>query len=361
MASIDRRANGRWRARWREYPGGPQRAKHFDRKLDAERFLVAIQHRLMTGAYITPEAARVTFDAYSREYVERQPWRASSTQVAEFGLGHARRAFGKRPLGTIRKSDVQGFVTGLHLSPTTVGVVFQHVSAVFEAAVQDRLITFNPAKGVKLPKRDGGEIVPPTMEEVAAIYEAATNWFRPAVVLGAGLGLRQAEASGLTGDRIDWLGRAVRIDRQWVTRMRPAHFGPPKTASSVRTVPASDWVIRELSGHVGRRHEGFVVHRDGEPVDSNAFSYQWRRATRRAGVTGVRYHDLRHGFASMLIAAGCSVKAVQRAVGHASSTTTLNLYVHLWPGDEDRIRQAVDQAVALVASEDSLRTEGRSR
>ena len=73
MASVDRRANGRWRARWREYPGGPQRAKHFDRKLDAERFLVAIQHRLLTGAYITPEAARVTFDAYSREYVERQP------------------------------------------------------------------------------------------------------------------------------------------------------------------------------------------------------------------------------------------------------------------------------------------------
>jgi integrase len=56
-----------------------------------------------------------------------------------------------------------------------------------------------------------------------------------------------------------------------------------------------------------------------------------------------------------------SVKAVQRAVGHASSTTTLNLYVHLWPGDKDRIRQAVDQAVALVGSEDSLRTEGGSR
>jgi hypothetical protein len=55
------------------------------------------------------------------------------------------------------------------------------------------------------------------------------------------------------------------------------------------------------------------------------------------------------------------VKAVERAVGHASSTTTLNLYVHLWPGDEDRIRQAVDKAVALVASEDSLRTEGRFR
>jgi integrase len=120
-------------------------------------------------------------------------------------------------------------------------------------------------------------------------------------------------------------------------------------------VPASEYVLGELGEHVGRRHDGFVVHLDGGPVDSNAFSYQWRRATRKAGVAGVRFHDLRHAFASMLIAAGCSVKAVQKALGHASSATTLNLYVHLWPGDEDRIRLAVDQAVTLAA-EDRLRT-----
>lgn len=239
---------------------------------------------------------------------------------------------------------------------TTVGVAFQHVNAVFEAAVQDRLIAFNPAKGVKLPQREGGEIVPPTLEQVAAIYDAAVAWFRPAVVLGAALGLRQAEVTGLTGDRIDWLGRAVRVDRQWVTRMRPSHFGPPKTKSSIRTIPASDYVLSVLSSHVGRRHEGFVIHHNAEPLTSNLFGYQWRRATRLAGVNGVRFHDLRHSYASMLIAAGCSVKAVQKALGHASSATTLNLYVHLWPGDEDRIRQAVDQAVALAA-EDRLRTD----
>ena len=130
---------------------------------------------------------------------------------------------------------------------------------------------------------------------MAAIYEASLGWFRPAVVLGAGLGLRQAEATGLTGDRVAWLRRAVRIDRQWVTRIRPSHFGPPKTKSSVRTIPASYYVLNVLSSHVGRRHEGFVIHRNGEPVDSNSFSYQWRRATRLAGVTGVRFHDLRHG------------------------------------------------------------------
>jgi integrase len=98
--------------------------------------------------------------------------------------------------------------------------------------------------------------VPPTLDQVAAIYEAAVPWFRPAVVLGAGLGLRQAEATGLTGDRIDWLGRAVGVDRQWVTRMRPPHFGPPKTKSSIRTIPASDYVLSVLSSHVGAGTRG---------------------------------------------------------------------------------------------------------
>jgi integrase len=73
------------------------------------------------------------------------------------------------------------------------------------------------------------------------------------------------------------------------------------------------------------------------------------------GPAGARPYDLRHAFASLLISAGCSVKAVQHALGHASAATTLNLYSHLWPGDEDRIRHAVD-AQLIRRAEDSLRT-----
>ena len=74
-----------------------------------------------------------------------------------------------------------------------------------------------------------------------------------------------------------------------------------------------------------------------------------------ARTKGLRYHTLRHAFASLIIAGGCSVKAVQRALGHASAATTLNLYAHMWPGDDDRIRQAVDRAFGSDA-EDQLRT-----
>jgi integrase len=133
-------------------------------------------------------------------------------------------------------------------------------------------------------------------------------------------------------------------------------------------------VLDELGAHVGRRHEGFVLHRNGEPVNYNDFGYHWRRAvlaaelgrwmkdptTGRKRYEGMRYHALRHGFASMLISEGCSVKAVSKALGHSSAATTLNLYAHLWPGDEDRIRQAVDRALA-PAGEDWLRTSGTAK
>jgi integrase len=192
------------------------------------------------------------------------------------------------------------------------------------------------------------------VDQVAAIYDKAPAWFEPAVVLGAGLGLRQAEASGLTV-RVLWLDRNVRIDRQWVTGRGLAEFAPPKTAGSVRTIPASGWVLDELAAHVGRRRDGFRLHRGGSLPTTTTSAGTGARPTNRAGVGPRRYHHLRHAFASMLIAAGCSVRAAQHALGHANAATTLNLHSHLWPGDEDRIRQAVDQALALPA-EDSLRT-----
>lgn len=360
MASVDRRPNGKWRARWREYPGGPQKAKHFNRKIDAERHLVEVQHLLMTGAYVSPELARVTLDTYAEQFVGRLPWRRSSAYAVANALTPVRAEFGRRPLGTIRKGDVQAFVTKLaqSRSPGGVAVVFQHFNALLGAAVEDGLIARNPAKGVKLPSRSAGEVVPPIPAQVAALYDAAEEWLRPAVVLGAGLGLRQGEVSGLTADRIDWLGRTVRVDRQWNSRRGAAEFGPPKSVSSNRTIPAAAFVLDRLSAHVGRRHEGFVVQRNGGPVNHNDFAYYWRKAAAAAGVAGMRFHELRHAYASVLISAGCSVRAVQHALGHAKPSTTLNLYSHLWPGDEDRLRRAVDDAFGAPEAEDPLRTEG---
>jgi integrase len=158
----------------------------------------------------------MTLDAYAEMYLARQPWRRSSTVLATNALAHVRRVLGTRPLGSIRKGDVQALVTGLDLAPATVATVFAKLATLLEAAVDDGLLARNPARGVKLPAGNSGEVVLPTTEQVATLYEAAVPWLRPSVVLGAGLGLRAGETAGLTLDRVLWLERAVRVDRQWL-------------------------------------------------------------------------------------------------------------------------------------------------
>jgi integrase len=83
-----------------------------------------------------------------------------------------------------------------------------------------------------------------------------------------------------------------------------------------------------------------------EPPHQNTVGHRWRVATAAASVPNFRHHDLRHFYASGLIASGCDVVTVQRALGHASATTTLSTYSHLWPSAEDRTRAA---AQALLA------------
>jgi integrase len=149
--------------------------------------------------------ARSAMNRCSEVHVARQPWRASTTVAGGKAFAHIRRKFADRPLVSIRKGDVQAFATGLDMRASTAALVLQHLNSLLEAAVEDSLITRNPARGVKLPAVPAGEFVPPTVEQVEALYEAAVPWFRPAVLLGAGLGWRQSEACGLTADRVLWL------------------------------------------------------------------------------------------------------------------------------------------------------------
>src|SRR4029079_15913003 len=84
----------------------------------------------------------------------------------------------------------------------------------------------------------------------------------------------------------------------------------------------------------------FVGQRVGQPPHQNTIGHRWRRTLAATDLAGIRLHDLRHFYASGLIAAGCDVVTVQRALGHASATTTLATYAHIWPTAEDRTRAA---------------------
>ncbi len=350
MASIDKRPNGRWRARYRERPGGPQRARHFDRKGDAERFLARIQGQLLDGSYIDPSAGQTTFAEYAAAWQESQLHRPTTVMQVDAHLrNHVLPFFGDRPIATIRPSEIQAWVRSRTevLAPATVEVVYRIFAAILNTAVDDRLLARSPASGVRLPRQPRHEVQPPTVEQVEALIDAMPDRYKALVVLAVGTGLRQGECFGLTVDRVDFLRRTITVDRQLIPpRSGQPQFGPPKTAASVRTVPLPKVVSESLAAHLERwpaESDGLIFTNErGDSLRRNRLGEIWRAAASRAGLKGLRFHDLRHFYASLLIRHGESVKVVQARLGHASASETLDTYSHLWPDNQEHTRAAVD-------------------
>lgn len=355
MASIDKRPGGGYRARWREYPGGPQRTRQFDRKGDAERFLDGIRGDLAHGLYVDPAGARMLFRDVAEAWRVVQVHRPSTAVAAESYLRiHAYPTLGHRPIGAIRRSEIQAWVKTLstRLAPASVELTYRWVSTIFKSAVGDRIIPASPCIRIALPKKTDTEVVPLSVAEVSLLAAAVPNRYKALIVFAAGMGMRQGECFGLTVDRVDFLRRTVRVDRQLVSaRGGPPEFGPPKSKAGFRTVPIPEVVGAALAEHVARYRPGnnglVFTNTAGRPLRRNTVGAMWHRAATQAGLPAwATFHDLRHFYASLLIARGCSVKAVQKRLGHQSAMETLDTYGHLWPDSDDETRDAVDHVLA---------------
>lgn len=251
---------------------------------------------------------------------------------------------------------------------------------VFRAAVADRLIASDPTIGVVLPRKRKPEaaMAIPTNADVAKVLRAAEPEQRPKsrpgftayVALCAFAGLRRGEALGVQVADIDFLGRTLRVTRQ-LQRAKPPDIEAGKNLAeaasgitvvirapkyeSERTIYLPDEVVAILSEHV-RLHTPkgeptrWLFDEGGRPWHDNLVDYRWRSTRSDAEVT-YKLHELRHYFANGLIAAGCDVVTVQRAMGHASATTTLSTYAHLWPTAEDKTRAAAGGMAAAVLAQ----------
>jgi len=219
---------------------------------------------------------------------------AGDARRGERALRRAAGVWGARPLASIRPSDVQSYVKASALAPSSLKTELQHIGAVFAMAVNDGLIVRSPMKGVRRPKPADA---PPgwlPREDVEALADAASDWFRIAVVLGHALGLRQSELRGLTHTRVRHLQREVVIDRQ---AERHTFGWAPTKNSVVRTIPTDATVIEAIEEHRslhGVGPHGLVLHRHGAFVNAAMVDRAWRPTRSAAGLPAtVRYHDLR--------------------------------------------------------------------
>lgn len=364
MASIQKRHDGNYRARYRD-EAGKEHARHFKRKVEAQRWLDEVTTAVVTGAYVDPKAGKVTFARFYDEWSERQIW-VPSTRV-NAGRVRATVPFGDLPMKAIRRSHVESWVktmTAGGLAASTIKTRFIVLRSLFRAAVADRVIVTDPSLGVTLPRRRSREasMAIPSEQQVGALLRAARPEFQAFIALCAFAGLRSGEAAGIQVGDIGL--RELRIARQVQRDSREVAVRAPKYGSE-RTIFVPQELVTILSQHIetflpDAVPSSFLFRAsDGGPLDRNAVHFRWRSATSAARVVGVRLHDLRHFFASGLIAQGCDVVTVQRALGHASATTTLATYSHLWPNAEDRTRNASASLIrsSLANPADSLRTE----
>ena len=173
----------------------------------------------------------------------------------------------------------------------------------------------------------------------------ADRQFQPFIALCAFAGLRLGEAAGVRLGDVDFLRKSLKVSRQ-VQRVNGGSIDvrAPKYGSE-RVVYLADSLVNVLAEHVGAHgttgEDRWLLAGEGDdPPHQNTVVYWWRKTLRDAELSGIKLQDLRHFYASGLIAAGCDVVTVQRSLGHAKATTTLNTYAHLWPTAEDRTRKA---------------------
>jgi len=190
----------RWRARYRDAEGR-EHAKHFERKVDGQRWLDEVTAAVVTGQYVDPKAGRLTFRDYAEQWRQIQQHRPGTARLYERVLRlHVYPVLGDRRLGTIKHSDAVAFVSKVagKVAPNTTRQVHAITRTIFRSAVHDRLISSSPISAIKLPAVQRGKVDPPTLgqfREVAAACGASAE--TALVTAAAGTGLRAGELLGL--------------------------------------------------------------------------------------------------------------------------------------------------------------------
>jgi len=347
--SITRRGSS-WRA-WYYGPDGRQRNKSFKRKSDAERWLTQQRSLMAQGGWTDPAQGRITFGEYAGAWLEsRADLKPKTRHQYQFLMRqHIMPTWRTVPLAKITFEGLTHWISRLSLGGLGPSAIRQSVfvmSAALDHAVRSGRIRSNPARGLGLPRPKRRDYVYLTHGQVLTLASEAGRW-RLLILLLAYTGLRWGEATALRVCDIDFDRRRVDVSRAFSDVGGRVVLGTPKSHQS-RTVPVPRFIAIELAGAVdGQRPDDLIFTMPGGSVMRMS---NWRRATfvparARAGLSDrFRVHDLRHTAASLMIQAGYPPKMLQEIMGHASITTTLDLYGHLYPGEMDRYADRLDSA-----------------
>jgi len=277
--------------------------------------------------------------------------RPGTVKMARVHIKLINKEFGPLALSAVRPSMVKAWTAKRKAEPRAtsyVYAIYRRFTQIMGDAVQDGIIPRSPCSRRTSPGGGAQRPYVATTDQVWALHDAIDEHLRTAVLLGAFAGLRTTEACALRVSDVDFMRRIVSPAIQWSSE-------PLKSECSRIPVPIPQELALVLAAAVKKFKGDTVV---GDVAGRTSSPWELQRAVRvarkkvRGLPEGFRYHDLRHYFASLLIASGLDVKVVQTRLRHASAMTTLNTYGRMWPDADESARAAIE--VVLAARADSL-------
>jgi integrase len=361
MAHVEKRGPGRYRVRHR-LPDGRERSKTFTKKLDADRYLAQVESQKAVGDWIDPALGKIPLSGYAESWLAGKVDIGPRTRVNIAGRlrNHVLPSFGDWPVNQIRPSDVRAWVITLAdagLSPSTVRATYQALSQVLATAVVDGLIVQTPCRGIPLPKDSGhDEMHFLSHAQVADLASTVTPQYRAVVLTAAYTGMRAAEIHGLRPGAVDMDTGAITVDRTVFEVGGQLQEGPTKNGKA-RTIFAPMALMATLGQHLEDFPAGdcFFTSAQGGPIRHRNFMQRhFVPATKLAKTVpdDLRFHDLRHTCAALLISNGQHIEEIKHYLGHSSIRVTSDRYGHLFPEGKKALQAGLDALFVPDVSHD---------
>ncbi|UTT48854.1 tyrosine-type recombinase/integrase [Rhodococcus gordoniae] len=351
IESYETKAGRRWRVRYRTPDRRQTDKRGFTSKRHAQDFAATVEVEKLRGEYVAPKLGQITVDELAPEWLHRKQsdLKPSTYRSLETSWRvHVQPRWGTTRIADIDLDAVEHWIADMNRErgATVVIRAYGILAGLLDSAVKARRLARNPARGVEnLPRKTSKRRIYLTHADVERLAEEAGQ-HRVLVLLLSYCGLRWGEATALRVEHLDLLRRRLHVVDNAVQVGSTVHVGTPKNHQH-RIVPIPQFLVDELARQCeGRnRHDLVFPGRDGQHLRRPVSTTGWFiKAVERAGIERVTPHDLRHTAASLAVAAGVNVKALQRMLGHASAAMTLDTYADLFDSDLDAIGHALDSA-----------------
>jgi integrase len=357
--SIDQQADGRWRARLMvgyKPDGNPdRRAVYGKTRAECQSKLDDLRRRASGGTLGTSTQERETVAAFLERWLATAETRVrpkSHRRYREIVGLYLIPGLGKHKLTGLRPDHIQTLYADMlkaGKSPSLVTYTHVILSGALKQAARWGLIPYNPCNRVDPPRASRKEIVPPTAEQVDVLLDSAGSCGDRLAALwtvAAYSGCRLGELLALRWTDVDTERGTISIHRTLAgSKGGVPQFSEPKTSSSRRTIKLDRDALDALRAHRDRQDferrrlgDDYAGHglvfctRLGTAMGKKEAGVAFKKLLARAGLpTTIRFHDLRHAHASMLVRAGVHAKAMSARLGHAKIAITLDLYSHITP------------------------------